>query len=208
MDGFLTPAGCGEAEYVVKRSRFIGRVWPAETEEEARARLDEIRAAHWDAAHNVYAWILREGNAIRYSDDGEPQGTAGLPALEVFRREGIQNVLCVITRYFGGVLLGAPGLTRAYAHTAKLALDAAGIARWRLWARLQAVCPYALFETVRRELLAQGAALEHADYAAEITLTAGVAADQRDALRHRITEVTAGAVNFVEIENGMGYTIS
>ena len=112
-EDYLTPAAYGEAELIEKRSRFIGRVWPVESEAEALEHLKEIRARHWDATHNVYAYILREGGTMRYSDDGEPQGTSGMPTLTVFRAKEIQNVLCVVTRYFGGILLGTGGLVRA-----------------------------------------------------------------------------------------------
>ena len=127
MTTYLVPAGFGEAEYIEKRSRFIGRVWPVADEAQALEHLREIREQHWDAKHNVYAYIIREGGIMRYSDDGEPGGTSGMPTLNVFRSEEIQNVCCVITRYFGGVLLGSGGLVRAYSNTAKMALDAAGI---------------------------------------------------------------------------------
>ena len=152
MESFLVPAGCGEAELVEKRSRFIGRVWPVENEAEAVARIKEMREKHWDATHNVYAYIIRENGIMRYSDDGEPGGTSGMPTLNVFRAEKINNVCCVITRYFGGILLGAGGLVRAYSAAAKLALDAAGVSRMDMWDELLISCSYAQYERVRRLL--------------------------------------------------------
>ena len=132
-ESYIVPFGEGEAEYVEKRSRFIGRIWPVSSEEEARRRIEETRKQRYDARHHCWCYILRDGNVMRYSDDGEPQGTAGQPMLNVFLREELTNVCCVVTRYFGGILLGAGGLTRAYGCTAKLALNAAGISRmpWR-----------------------------------------------------------------------------
>lgn len=110
---------------IEKKSRFTGRIWPVETEEEALAHIKKTRDEFWDATHNVYAYIIK-GGATRYSDDGEPGGTAGMPVLNVLRQAEISNVCCVVTRYFGGTLLGAGGLVRAYGRAAKLALDAAG----------------------------------------------------------------------------------
>ena len=129
MDSYIVPFREAEAEMVEKRSRFIGHVWRVDNEEEARALIEQTKKKHYDARHNCWCYVLREGNVLRYSDDGEPQGTAGQPMLNVFLREEVTNVLCVVTRYFGGILLGAGGLTRAYGGTAKLALNEAGISR-------------------------------------------------------------------------------
>ena len=112
MNEYYIPTGAGGSEYVEKRSQFLGHVRRVETEDEARAFIAEMKKKHYDARHNCWCYIIR-GGAERYSDDGEPQGTAGIPMLEVFRREEITNVVCVVTRYFGGVLLGAGGLLRA-----------------------------------------------------------------------------------------------
>ena len=125
MEEYTTIRAAASDEFVERRSRFIGYIAPVRTEEEAAAFISEKKALHWDASHNVYAYILREGQTRRYSDDGEPQGTAGVPVLEVLQREGLTDLVCVVTRYFGGVLLGAGGLVRAYSHGAKLAVDAA-----------------------------------------------------------------------------------
>ena len=126
-DSYLVPAGYGEGLYEDRRSKFIGEIFPVETPEEAIARIGEVKAKYRDARHHCYAYIIREGNYMRYSDDGEPQGTAGMPMLDVLRRENITNVCCVVTRYFGGVLLGTGGLVRAYTKSAQLGLEAAGI---------------------------------------------------------------------------------
>ena len=112
MEEYLVPTGFGEDEFIEKKSRFIGRLWPAETEEEALAKIQEMKKQHYDATHNCWAYIIRDG-AVRFSDDGEPGGTAGMPMLQVLQREGLFNVVCVVTRYFGGILLGAGGLVRA-----------------------------------------------------------------------------------------------
>lgn len=112
MTEYFIPTGASETELVEKRSRFLGHVWPVESEGEARARIEEIRKKHYDARHHCWCYRIREGGVERYSDDGEPQGTAGQPMLNVFQREGVTNVCCVVTRYFGGILLGAGGLVR------------------------------------------------------------------------------------------------
>ena len=191
MESFLVPAGCGEAELVEKRSRFIGRVWPVENEAEAVARIKEMREKHWDATHNVYAYIIRENGIMRYSDDGEPGGTSGMPTLNVFRAEKINNVCCVITRYFGGILLGAGGLVRAYSAAAKLALDAAGVSRMDMWDELLISCSYAQYERVRRLLEKHGAVFENTDFGADVVIEAMLAQTATAEFQKELTELTA-----------------
>ena len=128
---YLTLGGQGEIEYVERRSRFLAHARPVTTEEEALAFLEQIRSKYWDASHNVYAYSLREGQIRRFSDDGEPQGTSGMPTLEVLTKSGITDAIIVVTRYFGGVLLGAGGLVRAYSHAARMAVDAAEVLTMR-----------------------------------------------------------------------------
>ncbi len=193
-DGYLTPAAFGEAEFTEKRSRFIGRVWPVETEAEALEHLRRMREQHWDATHNVYAYILREGGTMRYSDDGEPQGTSGMPVLNVFRGREIVNVCCVVTRYFGGILLGTGGLVRAYSRSAKLALERAGISRVGLWDRLLVACPYNLYERIRRELDLAGAITEDTDFGTDVSLELLLPAGGAEALNRRLMELSGGAV--------------
>lgn len=123
---YYIPTHAAECELTEKRSRFIGRVWPVSGEEEARARIEETKKRRYDARHNCWCYRIR-GGPERYSDDGEPQGTAGKPVLEVVLREGLVDVAVVVTRYFGGILLGAGGLVRAYAQGAKTAIDAARV---------------------------------------------------------------------------------
>jgi uncharacterized YigZ family protein len=191
---YLVPSGYGEDEFTEKRSRFIGRVWPVETEKEAREKAARMKAEYTDARHNCWCCIIHEGGILRYSDDGEPQGTAGQPMLEVFRRGGIENVCCVVTRYFGGILLGAGGLTRAYAQAAKLSLDAAGISAMRLWKRLVFTCPYSLFERVKLEIEAFGGIMEHAEYGADVTIRALFPETQAAAFDARLVDLTSGTV--------------
>ena len=127
MKEYRTAAREAQAEFTEKRSRFLGYIKPVSTEEEALAFIQAIKTKHWDATHNVYAYCLREGQTQRYSDDGEPQGTAGLPTLDVLRKAQVTDTVVVVTRYFGGILLGGGGLVRAYSHGASLALETAGV---------------------------------------------------------------------------------
>ncbi|OQB24393.1 MAG: IMPACT family member YigZ [Firmicutes bacterium ADurb.Bin182] len=128
MNAYKTVKKESKTEFIINRSRFIGRCFPIETEDQAAAILADVRKLHYDASHNCFAYAVgRNGAASKFSDDGEPGGTAGLPIMEVLRHKGITNVLCVVTRYFGGVLLGAGGLARAYSRSAADAVEAAGI---------------------------------------------------------------------------------
>ena len=190
-ESYLTPAGGGSSEYIEKKSRFLGRVFPVSSEEEARACVEAVRKEHYDARHNCWCYILRGGQK-RYSDDGEPQGTAGQPMLNVFEREGIENVCCVVTRYFGGILLGTGGLVRAYTEAAKDALTDAGINRMDQWASLRVACPYNLYERVRLEAEKQGAVFESTDYGADITLALLLPEQAVERFSTALRELSAG----------------
>lgn len=142
---YKTIAARCEARFVEKKSEFIGYLSPASTEEEAIAFINEIRAMHRKATHNCYAYILRENSVSRHSDDGEPGGTAGVPIYEVLRKEGLTDVVCVVTRYFGGILLGAGGLVRAYTRGAKDAVDCSELKVMAMAARVKISLDYALY---------------------------------------------------------------
>lgn len=200
MEEYLVPAEEAESEFVEKRSRFIGHVWRVESETEARARIEETKKRYYDARHNCWCYLIRDGGVVRYSDDGEPQGTAGQPMLNVFQREEISNVCCVVTRYFGGILLGAGGLTRAYARGAKDALDAAGVCRMCLWSRWRVPCTYPLFERVKPEITSGGGVIEDAEYGAGITMTAAFPAGREKAFFARLTELSAGSLEAEKLE--------
>ncbi len=191
MSEYFVPAGDGEAELVEKRSRFLGHVRFAETEDAAREFINEMKKKHYDARHNCWCYIIC-GGAVRYSDDGEPQGTAGLPMLEVFRREGVENVVCVVTRYFGGVLLGTGGLLRAYTKSAKDALDNAGIAEVRRWTKLGLHCPYSLLERMKLECAAYGGTVENVEYGADVCLSLSLPEAAAEPFCARVTELSAG----------------
>ena len=194
MSEYLVPFAEAESEFTEKRSRFISHVWRVESEAEARARIEETKKRYYDARHNCWCYLLKEGGVVRYSDDGEPQGTAGQPMLNVFQRENVTNVVCVVTRYFGGILLGAGGLTRAYSKSARDALAAAGAAEMGLWATADIPCPYALFERVRGEVTALGGTVDEAVYGADIRLRVSLPAQTAETLRARLTELSAGGI--------------
>ena len=182
-----------EARFVEKKSEFIGYLCPVESEEQALAFINEVRALHRKATHNCYAYILRENNTARHSDDGEPQGTAGIPMLEVLKREGVTNVVCVVTRYSGGVLLGTGGLLRAYTKSAKDALDAAGICVVRRWVKAEIACSYAMLERLKTECTAIGGVVADIEYSADVCLKLLLPEDKADAFSQRTADVTAGA---------------
>ena len=192
MSEYFIPAGAGEAEFVEKRSSFLGHVRYVETEDEAKAFVTEMKKKFYDARHNCWCYIIKDG-AVRYSDDGEPQGTAGIPMLEVLKREGVTNVVCVVTRYFGGVLLGTGGLLRAYTKSAKDALNAAGICVVRRWVKAEIACSYAMLERLKTECTAIGGVVADIEYSADVCLKLLLPEDKADAFSQRTADVTAGA---------------
>ena len=189
---YLIPYEDAQSEFVEKKSRFISHIWRVESEEEARGRIEEMRKKYHDARHNCWCYLLREGGLLRYSDDGEPQGTAGQPMLNVFQRREITNVCCVVTRYFGGVLLGTRGLTRAYTRGAADALAAAGQSRMCLWENALLTIPYALFEQVKLLVAGAEGVIGETDYGAEITLSLTLPQGGRHTLQEKLTELSAG----------------
>ena len=192
MSEYFIPAGAGKAEFVEKRSSFLGHVRYVETEDEAKAFVTEMKKKFYDARHNCWCYIIKDG-AVRYSDDGEPQGTAGIPMLEVLKREGVTNVVCVVTRYFGGVLLGTGGLLRAYTKSAKDALDAAGICVVRRWVKAEIACSYAMLERLKTECTAIGGVVADIEYSADVCLKLLLPEDKADAFSQRTADVTASA---------------
>ena len=193
MEDYLVPRGVGQAEDIEKKSRFLGGVYPVTSEQEAKEILERVRKQHYDARHNCWCYILKSGQK-RYSDDAEPQGTAGQPMLNVFEREGVVDVLCIVTRYFGGILLGAGGLCRAYTKAAKDALDAAGISKMQPWLRQQITVSYALFERAKLLIAAQEGAVEDAQYGADILITYRIPEGADERLRTALREASSGSV--------------
>ncbi len=195
---FRVPFETAESEFVEKRSRFIGHVWRVDSEEEAMALIKEMKSRYYDARHNCWCYRLGK-NTARYSDDGEPQGTAGQPMLKVFERENVTNVCCVVTRYFGGVLLGAGGLTRAYSKSAKDTLSVAGAATMGEWMQAMLPCSYAMLERVKLEIAALDGRIDNISYGADITLELSVPLEKKSALQQRLTELSAGSLELIEL---------
>lgn len=197
MEEYLVPTRFGEAEFIEKKSRFIGRAWPVESEEEALEKILQMKKQHYDATHNCWAYIIKDG-PVRFSDDGEPGGTAGMPMLQVLQREGLYNVVCVVTRYFGGILLGAGGLVRAYTRGAKIAVDATGKSMKRVWTVLYVPCPYPFYERVKLEVANFGGIVRQTDFGAEVELELLFPENQVSAFLEKLTDMTAGTVEGLE----------
>lgn len=193
MDEYLVPTDFGEDVFIEKKSRFIGRVWPVETEEEALSHIAAMKKQHYDATHNCWAYIIRDG-AVRFSDDGEPGGTAGMPMLQVLQKEGLYNICCVVTRYFGGILLGAGGLVRAYTRGAKIAVDAAGKSMKRVWTVVYLPCPYTWYDRVKLEVGAFGGIVRSTEFGAEVDMELLFSEAQVAAFQEKLTDMTAGTV--------------
>ena len=192
--GYFAPLGDGEAELIEKRSRFIASVRRVQSEEEARRFIDATKSKYHDARHTCWCYIIRESGIVRYSDDGEPQGTAGAPMLEVFSKNGITDVCCTVTRYFGGVLLGPGGLVRAYSSSAKDALQNAGVGEWRYHDILEIQCPYNLFDKIKAEVQRAGGIVDTADYGEKITLRALFERGEATAFSAKLSDLTAGTI--------------
>ena len=198
MDEYLVPTDFGQDEFVEKKSRFIGRVWPVETEAEALEKIQEMKKQHYDATHNCWAYVIKDG-PMRFSDDGEPGGTAGNPMMQVLQRENLYNVVCVVTRYFGGILLGAGGLVRAYTKGAKIAIDAAGKSMRRVWSVLYVPCPYSYYERMKLEIEAFDGVLRDTQFGAEVELEILIAQPKAQAFLDRVVDMTAGTVEGMEV---------
>ncbi len=189
---YLTVAKAAVDEFTEKRSRFIGAIQPVTTEEEALAFIRTRSKEFWDAKHNVYAYVLDGGALCRFSDDGEPQGTAGLPVLDVLRKEGLTGCAVVVTRYFGGILLGGGGLVRAYSHAAKLAVDAAGVVQMRRCLLGEITCDYAQYGWLPAFLAEQGAAVTDTRFEEAVTVCFCLPAAGRETLEASLTDRSAG----------------
>ena len=198
MAEYRTIAQAAQDEFVEKRSRFIGYARPVQTEEEAQAFIAEMKSRHWDATHNVYAYILREGNIQRYSDDGEPQGTAGIPTLDVLQKSHVTDVAVVVTRYFGGILLGGGGLVRAYSHGASIALKAAGIITMKECSLLMLSCDYSRYGRVSSLIPECGGIIDDTDFAGDVTLSFHMAPELMGSFARKLADATKGQVTFEE----------
>ena len=197
---YKTIASRCEARFIEKKSEFIGYLAPVSTEEEAANFISEIRARHPKARHNCYAYILRENNTARHSDDGEPQGTAGAPIYEVLRKEGLTDAACVVTRYFGGVLLGAGGLTRAYARAAKDAVNSAEIKLMCEAVLVEISLDYSLYGRLPQIFGEFDAKICSEDFSELVKISFYVRKECSEPIKARLVDVCSGKLTFEEKE--------
>ena len=195
MKEYITVQNRYSEEYIVKKSRFIGYSAPVTTQEQAVEFINEIRKCHSDATHNVYAYQIRSPEYSRYSDDGEPQGTAGVPVLDVIKKNGLTDVCVVVTRYFGGILLGAGGLVRAYSHSAKIAVEGANIIRMSPCSVLKVRCDYGFYGRLSTLVPEFGGIIEETDFGENVTLVFRLKSSDEDAFRAALTEASFGKVS-------------
>ncbi|WP_296013548.1 YigZ family protein [uncultured Adlercreutzia sp.] len=196
MAAYRTIAAPATAEIVEKKSRFIGQIAPVATEEEALAFINGVKAEHRMARHNVYAYVLR-GGRIRYTDDGEPAKTAGMPTLEAVQHAGLEDVAVVVTRYFGGVLLGTGGLVRAYTDATKAAIEAADVVTVSVCVDIILEVPYALYEPVCRLADACEAKLQESDFAENVLLTFRMLDGTQAPFLEKLTELTRAQTEII-----------
>ena len=186
-------------EFIERKSRFIGYIKPVTTQEEAVSFINEIKSKHWDATHNVYAYVLREGQVRRYSDDGEPQGTAGIPVLDVLLKENVTDCVVVATRYFGGTLLGAGGLVRAYSHTAKIAVDAGQVITMKLCKVLQVTCDYNFYGRLNSLIPESGGVIDDTIFADNVTVTFKLPVNDVASFDAKLVDMSFGKFHTEEI---------
>lgn len=200
MQEYLTVAKEAEDEFVVKHSRFIGYIKPVTTQDEAVEFINSKKSKHWDATHNVYAYILRDGQIRRYSDDGEPQGTAGIPVLDVLQKEGLTDCVVVVTRYFGGILLGGGGLVRAYSHAAKLAVDASGVIKMSMCVRAECECDYGYYGRLASLIPECGGTIENSDFTESVKVTFTMPQNLYGSFCAKLVDSSLGKYSATELE--------
>ncbi len=191
-ESFTTLARESEVEFEEKRSIFIGHAIRTDSEEAAQEYIKSMKKRYSDATHNVFAYTMKCGVLARYSDDGEPQGTSGMPTLDAIRKSGVDNACVVVTRYFGGTLLGAGGLVRAYSHTASLALEAAGIVTYEPYSVYTLSCNYSDYQKYIAYFTDRGFLIDDTVFDAAVTLTLALRRREGEAMVKKITEMSAG----------------
>lgn len=200
--GYKTIRKRAESSFTEKKSEFIGYISPAETEEEAIAFINEIRAMHRKATHNCYAYILRNNNTSRHSDDGEPGGTAGMPIYDVLSKNGITDVVCVVTRYFGGILLGTGGLVHAYSKGASTALAKSDIVTMEVADSLKISCDYTMYGMIGSVLPEYEAIIRNTEYSDIVCVYADVKAELTAELISKLIDKCNGKVDIKKLSNG------
>lgn len=190
-----------ENSFVEKKSEFIGYISPVKTNDEAVDFINKIKAQHRKAKHNVYAYVLRDDNITRYSDDGEPQGTAGVPVLDVIQKEGLTDVCVVVTRYFGGILLGGGGLVRAYSHACKLAVDASRIMVMCECVKLVVSCDYSFYGKLKFVVPEFDVKIVDEQFADDVRVTMLVKIEMSEKLQEKLVDLANGKINMEETTN-------
>lgn len=196
---YKTIAAPACASFTEKKSEFIGNIAPCKTEEEAVTFIEEIRKQHRKATHNCYAYILRDNNISRHSDDGEPGGTAGTPMYEVLRKEGLTDVCCVVTRYFGGILLGAGGLVRAYTNGVKIAIDAAKIKEISPARRLKISLEYSLYGKIGALLTQFDTRVQQEEFTADASITLCLREERAEEFKEKLIDICFGRVDIWDL---------
>ena len=191
---YKTVFSYGQAEYDEKRSRFIGQIWNVKDENDAVDKINQVRQEHREARHNVYAYLCRDGSVTGYSDDGEPKGTGGTPILMLLRGMELSYVCCVVTRYFGGILLGTGGLARAYTEAARLAADNAGICFVKPFSLFKLSFGYDRLELFRKMTDDLGGQMGQIDYAADICAEIFIPTENADIFSKKTAELSAGSI--------------
>lgn len=193
-DSYVTVEKEAISEFVEKRSKFIGYIRPALTENDALSFISEIKSKHWDARHNVYAYAIRENNISRYSDDGEPHGTAGLPILDIIKKNNLKNVAVVVTRYFGGILLGTGGLVRAYSQAASSAINLARVVEMVRCYDCSLLCDYNQYGKVANIISECGGVVNKTNFSNEVEVDFYVQQSVLPKLSKKILEVSSGTL--------------
>lgn len=198
METYKTILNEASDSFIEKKSKFIGHVKPVTTEEDALDFIKKIKSEYWDATHNVYAYVLRDGGVMRYSDDGEPQGTAGIPVLDVIQKSGIVDAVVVVTRYFGGTLLGGGGLVRAYSHSASIGI-AAGVPVTMCRCMLLSLrCDYNRYTKAQDIIESLGGVIDDTVFDDAVTIAFHITDENYNKLKPKIADLTNGQAAFTE----------
>ena len=195
---YRTIKNTAQAEIIEKRSRFIATAKPVETEAEAVELINKLRQKYWDATHNVYAYIIEKNNIMRYSDDGEPSGTAGMPVLDILKKEGLTNLVVVVTRYFGGILLGTGGLVHAYSKSAKEGVLAAEPIEMALCKEIKMKCEYTMLGKIQSELRARDLICGEPIYSDSVEIPVYIPVSDFEKVKADFIDLTNAAISFTD----------
>ena len=198
-DEYISVRETAETELEIKRSVFIGNVSPVTSAEEAEEFIRKVRARHEDARHVAFAYVLRSGGVSKYSDDGEPQGTAGMPMLEILKKNGLCDTAVTVTRYFGGILLGASGLVRAYGNACAMAIEKGGICKYGLFTKLKLNASFKDYPKAEYELRRIGARLDAPIFSGEVEVTFYIEKDKADSVISRLANMSAARIRCEKI---------